>query len=106
MVCCRLTPLQEALYKLFIESKATKYLLAKSGGNSTGAGGARGGKKNGGGGVSASSLSAITQLKKLCNRTSHDECVCVCVCMCVWPLYPCACHVCLVESHDFIHVRI
>ena len=73
VVCCRLTPLQQALYKLFIESKATKCLLAKSGG----AGGGGGGRKNGrgGGGVSASSLSAITQLKKLCNRMV----LCVCV---------------------------
>ena len=78
VVCCRLTPLQEALYKLFIESKVTKYLLAKSGGNPTGGGG---GKRKGGGGVSASSLSAITQLKKLCNRTSHD-CVCTCLYVC------------------------
>ena len=74
VVCCRLTPLQQALYKLFIESKATKCLLAKSGG----AGGGGGGRKKGGGGgggVSASSLSAITQLKKLCNRMV----LCVCV---------------------------
>ena len=77
VVCCRLTPLQQALYKLFIESKATKYLLAKSGG----AGGGGGGRKNGGGGVSASSLSAITQLKKLCNRMSRSF-VYVCVCVC------------------------
>lgn len=66
VVCCRFTPLQEALYKLFIESKATKMLLAKSGPSVGGEGKA---KKGGGGGVSASSLSAITQLKKLCNRT-------------------------------------
>ena len=79
VVCCRLTPLQQALYKLFIESKATKCLLAKSGG----AGGGGGGRKNGGrggGGVSASSLSAITQLKKLCNRmVLRVVCMCICV---------------------------
>ena len=70
VVCCRLTPLQEALYKLFIESKATKCLLAKSGAsNGVRGGGGGGGGKGKGGGVSASSLSAITQLKKLCNRT-------------------------------------
>ena len=63
VVCCRLTPLQEALYKLFIESKLTKTLLAKSGPSAGGEG-----KAKKGGGVSASSLSAITQLKKLCNR--------------------------------------
>ena len=77
VVCCRLTPLQEALYKLFIESKATKMLLAKSGPSVGGEG--KNKKARGGGGVSASSLSAITQLKKLCNRM----CVCVCVCVCV-----------------------
>ena len=63
VVCCRLTPLQQALYKMFISSKATKCLLAKS----EGSGGGGGGKAKKGG-VSASSLSAITQLKKLCNR--------------------------------------
>ena len=71
VVCCRLTPLQEALYKLFIESKVAKCLLAKSGQDTAVGGKARrrgGGNGRGGGGVSASSLSAITQLKKLCNR--------------------------------------
>ena len=56
MVCCRLTPLQTALYKLFTGSKVAKRLLSGS-------------KSGGSGKVSASSLSAITQLKKLCNRT-------------------------------------
>ena len=58
VICCRLTPLQIALYQKFIESTATKRLL--------------GGGEGGGGGrkkaTTASSLSAITQLKKLCNR--------------------------------------
>ena len=56
VVCCRLTPLQTALYKLFTGSKVAKRLLSGS-------------KSGGSGKVSASSLSAITQLKKLCNRT-------------------------------------
>ena len=89
VVCCRLTPLQQALYKLFIESKATKCLLAKSQGGTGGGGG----RKNGGG-VSASSLSAITQLKKLCNRMHLCHvCTCVHVYVC---MYVCACvHVCV-----------
>lgn len=57
VVCCRLTPLQTALYKLFIGSKVAKQLLSGS---------------KGGGRVSVSSLSAITQLKKLCNRKSLE----------------------------------
>lgn len=46
VVCCRLTPLQSALYQLFTVSKATRQLLT----------------------TPTSSLSAITQLKKLCNH--------------------------------------
>ena len=61
MVCCRLTPLQTALYKLFTGSKVAKRLLSGS-------------KSGGSGKVSASSLSAITQLKKLCNRTLLIDC--------------------------------
>eukprot|EP00731_Ephydatia_muelleri_P018094 Em0011g134a len=52
VVCCRLTPLQTALYKLFTEeSAATRKLLQSKSGK-----------------VSASSLSSITHLKKLCNH--------------------------------------
>ena len=51
VVCCRLTPLQSLLYKHFVHSKAaSKALQGKSGK------------------VTASSLAAITHLKKLCNR--------------------------------------
>eukprot|EP00195_Chlamydomonas_chlamydogama_P012357 CAMPEP_0202906302 /NCGR_PEP_ID=MMETSP1392-20130828/38231_1 /ASSEMBLY_ACC=CAM_ASM_000868 /TAXON_ID=225041 /ORGANISM="Chlamydomonas chlamydogama, Strain SAG 11-48b" /LENGTH=1035 /DNA_ID=CAMNT_0049594745 /DNA_START=120 /DNA_END=3227 /DNA_ORIENTATION=+ len=48
VVCCRLTPLQQALYCHFLESKAARKLL--SGRGTTGV------------------LSAITSLKKLCNH--------------------------------------
>lgn len=58
VVCCRPTPLQVDLYRLFIGSKATKHLITGGG-----AGGGAGKKS-----ATASSLSAITQLKKLCNR--------------------------------------
>lgn len=61
VVCCRLTPLQTALYKLFTGSKVAKRLLSGS-------------RSGGSGKVSASSLSAITQLKKLCNRTLLIDC--------------------------------
>ncbi|XP_065905293.1 DNA repair and recombination protein RAD54-like [Dysidea avara] len=51
VVCCRLTPLQSLLYKHFVHSKAaSKALQGKSGK------------------VTASSLAAITHLKKLCNH--------------------------------------
>ena len=53
VVCCRLTPLQTQLYKLFIQSKALRMELVKS---------------KSGSGISASSLAFITQLKKLANR--------------------------------------
>lgn len=48
MVCCKLTPLQQALYEHFLLSNATRRLL--SGSKATGV------------------LSAITSLKKLCNH--------------------------------------
>lgn len=51
VVCCRMTPLQTALYKLFTESAATRKMLQSKTGK-----------------VTASSLSAITHLKKLCNH--------------------------------------
>lgn len=50
VVCCRLTPLQSALYNLFVNSKAAKLEETKNGK------------------MAGSSLSSITQLKKLCNR--------------------------------------
>ena len=55
---CRLTPLQCNLYKMFVQSAATKSLLSGSD---------RKGKQT------ASSLAAITHLKKLCNRTSLSQ---------------------------------
>lgn len=58
VVCCKLSPLQAALYKKFVSSKAAKCEI-----------------KNGK--VSVSSLSAITTLKKLCNHPDliYDKCV-------------------------------
>ncbi|PVD23054.1 hypothetical protein C0Q70_16316 [Pomacea canaliculata] len=50
VVCCRLTSLQMALYKSFVKSQAAKCEMETDGK------------------VSVSTLSAITQLKKLCNR--------------------------------------
>ena len=50
VVCCYLTPLQKELYKMFVSSKAAQCELTKKGE------------------VAVSSLSSITQLKKLCNR--------------------------------------
>ncbi|XP_048581564.1 DNA repair and recombination protein RAD54-like [Nematostella vectensis] len=55
VVCCRLTPLQTAIYKRLIHSKALKIKLAE-------------GSKGKPGGVSTSSLGFITSLKKLCNH--------------------------------------
>ena len=52
VVCCHLTPLQKELYKMFVTSKAAQCELTKKGE------------------VAVSSLSSITQLKKLCNRKS------------------------------------
>ena len=51
VICCKLTPLQVALYEGFLQSKITTGLLAKEPSKGT-----------------ASSLSSITNLKKLCNR--------------------------------------
>lgn len=50
-MCCKLTPLQSVLYKHFVHSKAASKALQGKGGK-----------------VTASSLAAITHLKKLCNR--------------------------------------
>lgn len=50
IICCRLTHLQTALYKQFVQSKAAECQLTSNGK------------------VALSSLSSITQLKKLCNR--------------------------------------
>jgi DNA repair and recombination RAD54-like protein len=49
VVVCKLTPLQADLYKLFVKSNNIDEMDEKSGLNST-------------------ALSAITQMKKLCNR--------------------------------------
>lgn len=54
VVCCRLTSLQSSLYRHFTQSQLAQRLL-------------RGGREKGKGKTSASSLSAITLLKKLCN---------------------------------------
>ncbi|XP_061423542.1 LOW QUALITY PROTEIN: DNA repair and recombination protein RAD54-like [Lethenteron reissneri] len=61
VVCCRLTALQAGLYKLFLRQNKTASELSMA--------------KNGT--MSASSLSSITQLKKLCNHPSliFDKCV-------------------------------
>ncbi|KAK6180160.1 hypothetical protein SNE40_012358 [Patella caerulea] len=57
VVCCRLTPLQMALYKSFVDSRAEELETS--------------------GKMSVSSLSSITQLKKLCNHPDliYDKCV-------------------------------
>ncbi|XP_074597917.1 DNA repair and recombination protein RAD54-like okr [Brevipalpus obovatus] len=55
IVCCGLSPLQEALYTEFIKSKSVASVIRSEGG------GGRGGGMN-------SSLKAITFLKKLCNH--------------------------------------
>lgn len=60
VICCRPTDLQVSLYKVFIESKATRRLLL-------------GGVEGGGAKKKGSSLSAITQLKKLCNREFYSS---------------------------------
>ncbi|XP_062500360.1 DNA repair and recombination protein RAD54-like isoform X2 [Corticium candelabrum] len=54
IVCCHLTAIQTALYKCFLDSKLTCNLLRSSSGAKSQ--------------VTASSLSAILQLKKLCNH--------------------------------------
>ena len=51
VICCRLTALQESLYKLLVASKASDCQMNEESGKAT-----------------AGSLSFITQLKKLCNR--------------------------------------
>lgn len=51
VVCCKLTPLQIDLYNSYIKHYASKFLESEEVGK-----------------VNPSSLSAITQLKKLCNR--------------------------------------
>lgn len=51
VICCRLTSLQESLYKLLVASKASDCQLNEDTEKPT-----------------AGSLSFITQLKKLCNR--------------------------------------
>ncbi|XP_030647729.1 DNA repair and recombination protein RAD54-like [Chanos chanos] len=58
VVCCRLTPLQEELYKLFLKQAKPVESLQQ-------------------GKISVSSLSSITSLKKLCNHPSliYDKCV-------------------------------
>ncbi|XP_077981865.1 DNA repair and recombination protein RAD54-like [Glandiceps talaboti] len=59
VVCCKLTTLQSELYKKFVSSKAADCQMTKRGE------------------VSMSSLSSITQLKKLCNHPSllYDKCL-------------------------------
>ncbi|XP_038067942.1 DNA repair and recombination protein RAD54-like [Patiria miniata] len=58
VVCCNLTPLQNALYKQYVDSKMRECTAASKGK------------------PAASSLSAITQLKKLCNHPAlvYDKC--------------------------------
>ena len=57
MICCRLTSLQQSLYKLLVASKAGECQLNEDSGKGTGG-----------------SLSFITQLKKLCNRKLKKFC--------------------------------
>ena len=57
MICCRLTSLQQSLYKLLVASKAGECQLNEDSGKGTGG-----------------SLSFITQLKKLCNRKLKKLC--------------------------------
>eukprot|EP00795_Rhopilema_esculentum_P004315 gene4315-20520_t len=52
VVCCKLTPLQVAMYKAFLNSKALKLQMAANQSSK----------------MSASSLAFITQIKKLCNH--------------------------------------
>lgn len=52
VVCCKLTPLQTDLYNCYIKHYASKFLESDEESSK----------------VNPSSLSAITQLKKLCNR--------------------------------------
>lgn len=52
VVCCKMTPLQTAIYMAFLNSKAVKLQMAA----------------NKAAKMSASSLAFITQIKKLCNR--------------------------------------
>ncbi|KAI4886621.1 hypothetical protein NFI96_012739 [Prochilodus magdalenae] len=58
VVCCRLTPLQKELYKLFLKQVNPEESLQQ-------------------GRINVSSLSSITSLKKLCNHPSliHEKCV-------------------------------
>ncbi|XP_027002252.2 DNA repair and recombination protein RAD54-like [Tachysurus fulvidraco] len=58
VVCCRLTPLQKELYKLFLKQAKPAETLQQ-------------------GKISVSSLSSITSLKKLCNHPSliYEKCV-------------------------------
>ncbi|CAH1775691.1 unnamed protein product [Owenia fusiformis] len=59
IVNCRLTPLQSTLYKQYVQSKVAELEIRSNGK------------------VTASSLSAITQLKKLCNHPDliYEKCV-------------------------------
>ncbi|XP_071117638.1 DNA repair and recombination protein RAD54-like [Haliotis cracherodii] len=59
VICCKLTPLQSALYKQFVSSKASDCDVTSNGK------------------IAVSSLSAITQLKKLCNHPDlvYEKCV-------------------------------
>ncbi|KAN0048012.1 hypothetical protein ACTA71_002403 [Dictyostelium dimigraforme] len=61
VIFCRLSPLQVELYKSILNSNGVKSLLSGSGDGGGGVGGSRG---------SATSLSTITLLKKLCNSPS------------------------------------
>eukprot|EP00794_Sanderia_malayensis_P007792 gene7792-8638_t len=58
VVCCKLTPFQSQLYKMFLNSKAAKLQISSSSSK-----------------VSVSSLAFITQIKKLCNHPEliYDE---------------------------------
>lgn len=59
VICCSLTPIQKELYKKFLESKDARALLEDKNGKMT-----------------ASSLAAITSLKKLCNHPDliYEKC--------------------------------
>lgn len=60
VICCNMTPIQTELYKQFVKSKAAQALIENRDGKMT-----------------ASSLAAITSLKKLCNHPDliYDKCI-------------------------------
>lgn len=62
IICCKLTPLQEGLYKNLIKNKTKDILKGELHGKE--------------GGMTGTTLSFITNLKKLCNHPQliHDKC--------------------------------